>query len=82
VECARSREVVLRSELAGWAEYGYCASHTAATAQGAVVVTTRSGRQVRARQLLVATGRRPVTTGLNLDAVGVKTGTRGQVVVD
>jgi Transposase DDE domain len=28
VECARSRETVKRSELAGWAEYGYCASHT------------------------------------------------------
>ena len=28
VECARSRETALRSELAGWAEYGYCASHT------------------------------------------------------
>jgi len=28
VECARSRETVRRSELAGWAEYGFCASHT------------------------------------------------------
>lgn len=28
VECARSRETVLRSDLAGWAEYGYCASHS------------------------------------------------------
>jgi hypothetical protein len=28
VECARSRETVHRSDLAGWAEYGYCASHT------------------------------------------------------
>ena len=28
VECARSRETVKRSELAGFAEYGYCASHT------------------------------------------------------
>jgi hypothetical protein len=28
VECGRSRETVKRSELAGWAEYGYCASHT------------------------------------------------------
>ncbi len=28
VECARSRETVQRSELAGWAEYGYCASHS------------------------------------------------------
>jgi hypothetical protein len=28
VECARSREAVARSDLAGWAEYGYCASHS------------------------------------------------------
>ena len=28
VECARSREAARRSELAGWAEYGYCASHS------------------------------------------------------
>ena len=28
VECARSREAVQRSDLAGWAEYGYCASHS------------------------------------------------------
>jgi hypothetical protein len=28
VECARSRDTVHRSELAGWAEYGYCASHS------------------------------------------------------
>lgn len=28
IECARSRETVQRSDLAGWAEYGYCASHT------------------------------------------------------
>jgi len=27
VECARSCETVKRSDLAGWAEYGYCASH-------------------------------------------------------
>jgi len=28
VECARSRETARRSELAGFAEYGYCASHS------------------------------------------------------
>jgi len=28
VECARSTETVKRSELAGWAQYGYCASHS------------------------------------------------------
>lgn len=28
VECGRSHETVKRSDLAGWAQYGYCASHT------------------------------------------------------
>ena len=28
VECGRSRETATRSELAGFAEYGYCASHS------------------------------------------------------
>ncbi len=28
VECGRSRETTRRSHLAGWAEYGYCASHS------------------------------------------------------
>jgi hypothetical protein len=28
VECGRSKQTVRRSALAGWAEYGYCASHS------------------------------------------------------
>ena len=28
VECGRSRETARRSDAAGWAEYGYCATHT------------------------------------------------------
>jgi Transposase DDE domain len=28
VECGRSRQTVHRSDLAGWAQYGYCASHS------------------------------------------------------
>lgn len=28
VECGRSRQTVKRSDLAGWAEYGYCPSHS------------------------------------------------------
>jgi len=28
VECGRSRETARRSDLAGWAGYGYCASHS------------------------------------------------------
>jgi mercuric reductase len=37
---------------------------------------------LRAEQILVATGRRPNTEGLALDAVGVDVGPRGEVVVD
>lgn len=47
-----------------------------------ITVSTESGAQVVGQRLLMATGRRPVTAGLNLPAVGVKTGDRGQVVVD
>jgi len=60
---------------------------TATRRDGAqVVVSTRAGdghdAELRADRLLVATGRRPVTAALNLDAVGVKTGPRGEIVVD
>lgn len=63
------------------------ATLTAVRAQdGARVATvrTRTGADVElhAEQLLIATGRRPVTAGLNLDQVGVKTGHRGEILVD
>lgn len=68
------------------------AVHTAATATrvlrdrtGYTLTATGPGGksvELRGQQLLVATGRRPVTAGLSLDAVGVKTGERGEVVVD
>ncbi|MDJ0348408.1 mercury(II) reductase [Cryobacterium sp. PH29-G1] len=45
-------------------------------------VTGSGGKEnIQASQLLVATGRRPVTAGLNLDAVGVRVGDRGQIEV-
>ncbi len=37
---------------------------------------------VRAEKLLVATGRRPNTEGLNLEAAGVEVGPRGEVKID
>lgn len=37
--------------------------------------------QFHATRLLMATGRRAVTEGLNLDVVGVKTGDRGEILV-
>ncbi|GAB3043393.1 mercury(II) reductase [Parafrigoribacterium mesophilum] len=50
---------------------------------GLVATATVDGGQeeFRASKLLVATGRRPVTEGLNLAAVGVAVGDRGEVVV-
>ncbi|HEU5006831.1 MAG TPA: mercury(II) reductase [Jatrophihabitantaceae bacterium] len=45
-------------------------------------LTFADGPQLRASDLLVATGRRPVTAGLNLDAVDITVGERGEIVVD
>ena len=36
VECGRSRPTVKRSDMAGWANYGYCASHSAGSGAAAV----------------------------------------------
>ena len=48
----------------------------------AQVTSTGGPEEVRASKLLVATGRRPVTDGLNLAAVGVKTGGQGEIIVN
>jgi mercuric reductase len=45
-------------------------------------ITVDGGGDLSSQRLLVATGRRPVTAGLGLAGVGVKTGPRGEVVVD
>lgn len=49
-----------------------------------VITFTAQGREHRLEvdQVLVATGRRPNTAGLGLEAAGVKTGERGAVVID
>ncbi|MFG3408090.1 mercury(II) reductase [Streptomyces sp. NPDC048142] len=56
------------------------------TEDGAKSTVVRAGDgtelDLRAEQLLIATGRRPNTSGLGLDAVGVKTGTHSEVIVD
>jgi Transposase DDE domain len=63
VECARSREAAHRSELAGWAEYGYCASHSRyfwglrlhllCTLQGLPVGFAVSGAKADEREVLL-----------------------------
>lgn len=47
----------------------------------ATAIVAGAVQQYRADQVLVAMGRRPVTERLNLTAVGVKTGTGGEVTV-
>lgn len=49
---------------------------------GDVVVTLADGSEVRAQELLVATGRTPVTADLGLDTAGVELTDRGVVAVD
>ncbi|MDA8392778.1 MAG: mercury(II) reductase [Actinomycetota bacterium] len=44
--------------------------------------TPEASRTLTASEVLVATGLRPSSEGLGLDAVGVETGGRGEVVVD
>ncbi|MCF3932843.1 glutathione-disulfide reductase [Acuticoccus sp. M5D2P5] len=47
-----------------------------------LLATTRSGETLAADAILFATGRRPATEGLGLDAVGVTLNERGAVCVD
>jgi DDE family transposase len=64
VECGRSRQTAQRSDLAGWAEYGYCASHSryfwglrlhlVATLGGLPVGFALSGAKADERQVLLA----------------------------
>ncbi|MFF9473963.1 IS982 family transposase [Streptomyces roseolus] len=63
VECGRSRETVKRSDLAGWAEYGYCAGHSrffwglclhlVRTLQGLPVAFALTGAKADERQTLL-----------------------------
>ena len=53
------------------------------TGEVVATATVSGGREeFRAAKVLVAMGRRPVTAGLNLPAVGVRTGDLGEIVVD
>jgi len=63
VECGRYRDTAKRSDLAGWAEYGYCASHSrwfwglrlhlAATLGGLPVAFALTGAKADERQTLL-----------------------------
>lgn len=54
-------------------------------AEGKALVAVDNGKEVQkleAEAVLVATGRRPNTAGLNLEAAGVEIGPRGRIVTD
>jgi Transposase DDE domain len=63
VECSRSRETVKRSDPAGWAQYGYCASHSrwfwglrlhlVTTLHGLPVAFALTGAKADERQVLL-----------------------------
>jgi hypothetical protein len=63
VECGRSRQTAKRSELAGWAQYGYCASHSrwfwglrlhlVCTLHGLPVAVALTGAKADERQVLL-----------------------------
>ena len=63
VECGRSRETTKRSDLAGWAQYGYCASHSryfwglrlhlVCTLQGLPIGFALAGAKADERQVLL-----------------------------
>src|SRR5262245_41619578 len=63
VECGRSRETAKRSELAGWAQYGYCASHSryfwglrlhlVCTLHGLPVLCALTGAKAAEREVLL-----------------------------
>ncbi|MFF0578506.1 IS982 family transposase [Streptosporangium saharense] len=64
VECGRSRQTARRSALAGWAQYGYCASHSRyfwglrlhllCTLGGLPVAFALSGAKADEREILLA----------------------------
>jgi hypothetical protein len=63
VECGRSRQTAKRSDLAGWAQYGYCASHSryfwglrlhlVCTLHGLPVAVALTGAKADERQVLL-----------------------------
>jgi hypothetical protein len=81
VECGRSRETARRSDLAGWAEYGYCASHSRyfgglrlhllCTLHGLPVGSALTGAKADERQVLLDILADP----------GLSAGRPGQVII-
>ena len=64
-------EVILNAKVEGLAD----------GPDGAVAFTLAGGKRIEVDCVLVATGRRPYTTGLGLDRIGVSVGERGNIIV-
>jgi mercuric reductase len=83
-EVSAAIEAVFREE--GIAVHTGAALTAVRAADDAKVATLHTADRVeaelRAEELLMATGRRPVTAGLGLERVGVKAGPLGEVTVD
>jgi len=81
VECGRSRQTTRRSDLAGWAEYGYCASHSRyfwglrlhllTTLHGLPAAFALTGAKADERQVLLSI----------LDDPALAAGRAGQVII-
>jgi len=82
VQCGCSRETVTRSDAAGWAEYGYCASHSryfwglrlhlVCTLHGLPVMFALAGAKADDREVLL---------GMLEDAAGVLNARPGQTLI-
>jgi hypothetical protein len=83
VECGRSRETVKRSDLAGWASYGYCASHSRRFwGLRLHLVTTVHGLPVAFALSTAKTDERDVLVDLfDLDQAGLLTHPDGLILI-
>ena len=82
VECGRSRETAKRSDLAGWAQYGYCASHSRwFWGLRLHLVTTLHGLPVAFALAGARTDERQALLGILADDPGLTAGRPGQVLI-
>jgi hypothetical protein len=83
VECGRSRDTVNRSDLAGWASYGYCASHSRRFwGLRLHLITTVHGLPVAFALATAKTDEREVLTDLfDLDTDGLLTYPDGLILI-
>ena len=83
-EVSAAIEDVLDDEDIGILTAATIASVRRTATARSVAIKTAAGREreLAYREILVAAGRRPLTAGLNLESVGVKTGERGEVITD